>query len=77
MGVYKMCDTELGKIISLSKEVAEPYMESARAWKCAFYIVAFLFCVSVGVNAYLATKNLNVNLIAEDNIESDVNQSNG
>lgn len=72
-----MCNTDLQNIISLSKEVAEPYMEAARAWKCAFCIVAFLFCVSVGVNAYLATKKFNVNLIAEDNVESDVTQSNG
>lgn len=72
-----MCNTDLQKIISLAKEVAEPYMEAARAWKCTFWIVALLLMASISVNAYLVTKKLNVNFIAEDNVQSDINQTNG
>lgn len=72
-----MCNTDLQKIISLAKEVAEPYMEAARAWKCAFWIVALLLMASIGANAYLATTKLNINLVAEDNAQSDINQING
>ena len=60
---------DLEKIIELAKEIARPY-------KITTYILAVLLVISLVANVYLATQNIEVSFDANDNIESNINQSN-
>ena len=60
---------DLEKIIELAKILAKPY-------KITAYILAVLLVISLLGNIYLATQDMIVTFDANDNIESNINQSN-
>ena len=61
---------DLEKIIELAKILAKPY-------KITTYILAVLLVLSLCGNIYLMTQSVEVTFDANDNIESNINQSNG
>lgn len=61
---------DLEKIIELAKEIARPY-------KITMYILAVLLIASVIGNIYLATKEIEVNIEADQNSESVITQTQG
>jgi hypothetical protein len=61
---------DLERIIELSKIIAKP-------WFVATWILAVLLIFSVCGNIYLATLETEVVLTADNNVSSDINQSNG
>ena len=61
---------DLEKIIELAKILAKPY-------KITTYILAVLLVISLFVNVYLATQEIEVVLEADQNTDSVINQSQG
>ena len=61
---------DLEKLIALAKVVAKP-------WCICTWILAFLLCLSILINAYLIThSSIDLDLLAENNSESEIIQSN-
>lgn len=60
---------DLEKIIELAKMLAKPY-------KTTTFILAILLVLSLACNIYLATQEIEVYFDANDNIESNINQTN-
>lgn len=60
---------DLEKIIELAKILAKPY-------KITTYILAVLLILSILGNIYLATQEIEVSFDANNNIDTNINQSN-
>jgi hypothetical protein len=66
-----MGDENLEKLISLANRIAKPY-------KFCVYVLSILLLLSMGINLYLFTNNsVDLDLYAESNSDSTINQSNG
>lgn len=66
-----MGDENLEKLISLAHKVANPY-------KFCVYVLSVLLLASMAINVYLFTNNsVDLDLYAESNSDSTINQSNG
>ena len=63
-------NNDLENLITLAKLVARP-------WVIATYVLAGLLALSVAGNVYLATHGTEITIDADNNIESNINQSNG
>lgn len=61
---------DLEKIIDLSKMLSKP-------WQIATYFLSVLLVISILGNIYLATQEVEVILEADNNIDSDIIQTQG
>lgn len=62
-------DEQLEKLISMAHKIADPY-------RFCCVLLSVLLVISILGNIYLYTKGSTVILDADDNIESDINQTN-
>lgn len=69
----KLGDINLEKIIDLAHKVAD---EPIRAYKFCVRLLSVLLLISMGVNVYLISRNVNISFDADYNVESDINQVN-
>lgn len=60
---------DLEELIKLAHKVAAPY-------KFCVWLLSILLAISLAGNIYLATRSFNITFEADENIESDINQTN-
>ena len=73
----KVNNNDLELIISLAKEVAEPSEKAVCFCKWIIKALLTMLTVSIALNVYLAVNGVDVNLIADNNSESNIEQHNG